>query len=289
MIVSLLQRDIIWADPAANRQRADEALRALPPSDLIVLPEMFSTGFATQPVGIAESADSPTLAWMRRVARERDCAVAGSVAVGVDDRQWASATPAEGGGQAGLGAALRYVNRFYFVTPDGREVHYDKRHLFTYGGEHLRYTPGDRRIIAQWRGVRIRLLVCYDLRFPAWCRNLAADDVADDATLATADGAYDLALVVASWPSSRVEAWDALLRARAIENQCYVAGVNRVGTDPLCQYPGSSALIDPYGRVAASCGRDRECATTAELDLDRLRAFRRKFPVLADADAFRLL
>ena len=253
MRLTILQRDIVWASPRQNRRLNDEVIARLPATDLIVLPEMFSTGFATRPAGIAEPEDSPTLAWMKAVAHERDCALAGSLAVQTRQGQ--------------------FVNRFYFVTPDGREVHYDKHHLFTYGGEHLQFTAGRERVSVTWRGVRIRLLVCYDLRFPAWCRN--TDD-------------YDLALFVASWPTSRVDAWDTLLRARAIENQCYVAGVNRVGADPLCAYPGSSAIIDAYGRVLAGPGRDVEGVATAEVDLEWLSAFRQKFPVLRDADPLQL-
>ena len=248
MRVALLQTDIAWAEPRRNVAHADKLIDGLPPVDLIVLPEMWTTGFATQPDGIAETADSDSLRWMQRKAAERGAALCGSIAVCDEGR---------------------YTNRFYFVGPDGEVTFYDKHHLFTYGGEHLRYSAGERRVTVSYLGVRIRLLVCYDLRFPCWSRN--RDE-------------YDVAIYVASWPSSRVEAWDVLLRARAIENQCYVIGVNRVGQDPQCAYCGSSALIDPYGRVAATCGRDEERAVVADIDMQRLSAFRAKFPVLLDAD-----
>ena len=209
MKITILQRDIVWASPEENVRRADETISRNPGADIYVLPEMFSTGFCTNPEGIAESFDSPTLQWMKQKSAEINAAIAGSVAV-----------TSEG----------KYYNRFYFVKPDGSVSFYDKKHLFTYGGEHLRFTPGQERVVVEFRGVRILLEVCYDLRFPVWSRNR---------------GDYDMILYVASWPTPRVSAWSALLVARAIENQCYVAGVNRVGEDPACKYCGSSVVIDP--------------------------------------------
>ena len=248
MKVTILQRDIVWANPAKNIERAERAIRGNIGADLYVLPEMFSTGFCTEPEGIAESCDSDTLRWMKRMAAEADAAIAGSVAVEEQGR---------------------YYNRFYFVKPDGSVTYYDKRHLFTYGGEHLRFTAGEERVIVEWRGVRILLEVCYDLRFPIWARNR---------------GDYDMILYVASWPTPRVKAWSALLVARAIENQCYVAGVNRVGTDPTCDYCGASVIINPYGHTLAACADNTECEVSAEIDIEALEAFREKFPVLKDAD-----
>jgi predicted amidohydrolase len=185
---------------------------------------------------------------MKRMSAEADAAIAGSVAVEEQGR---------------------YYNRFYFVKPDGSVTYYDKRHLFTYGGEHLRFTAGEERVIVEWRGVRILLEVCYDLRFPIWARNR---------------GDYDMILYVASWPTPRVKAWSALLVARAIENQCYVAGVNRVGEDPTCDYCGGSVIINPYGHTLAACADNTECEVSAEIDIEALEAFREKFPVLKDAD-----
>ena len=248
MKLTILQRDIEWASPALNVERADEAIDRNLGADLYVLPEMFSTGFCTHPEGVAESSDSDTLKWMKRKAAETNAAIAGSVAVEEQGR---------------------YYNRFYFVKPDGEVAYYDKKHLFTYGGEHLRYTAGQERVIVEWRGVRILLEVCYDLRFPVWARNR---------------GDYDMILYVASWPTPRVGAWSALLVARAIENQCYVAGVNRVGKDLTCEYSGGSVIIDPYGRTLATCADNSECEATAEIDMEALEAFREKFPVLKDAD-----
>ena len=248
MKITILQQNIVWANPTANVRKADEAINQNPGADLYVLPEMFSTGFCTNPEGIAESTESETLQWMKDKAATTDAAIAGSVAVTEDGK---------------------YYNRFYFVKPDGSVTHYDKKHLFTYGGEHLRFTAGEERVVVEWKGVRILLEVCYDLRFPVWARNR---------------GDYDMILYVASWPTPRVSAWSALLVARAIENQCYVAGVNRVGTDPACEYCGGSVIIDPYGKTLASCELSQVCEPSAEVDMDKLNAFREKFPVLNDAD-----
>lgn len=249
MKITILQRDIEWANPALNVSRADEAIDRNQGSDIFVLPEMFSTGFCTNPEGVAESDNSETLQWMKRKAAAINAAIAGSVAIGKDGK---------------------FFNRFYFVKPDGEVTHYDKKHLFTYGGEHKRFTAGDKRVVVEFRGVRILLEICYDLRFPIWSRNR---------------GDYDMILYVASWPTPRVAAWSALLVARAIENQCYVAGVNRVGTDPACQYCGGSVVIDPYGKTIAACADNQECEATVTIDIKALESFRQKFPVLNDADA----
>lgn len=248
MKVSIIQQNILWADVDENIRRADSAVDSAPEADLYVLPEMFSTGFCTDPEGIAEGTEGMSLRWMRDKAAQIDAAVAGSVAVVEDGR---------------------YYNRFYFVKPDGSVTSYDKKHLFTFGGEHERFTAGSERVVVEFRGVRILLEVCYDLRFPVWSRN---------------HGDYDMILYVASWPTVRVNAWKSLLVARAIENQCYVAGVNRVGTDPTNEYSGGSMIIDPYGRVVSSCEDGVEMSASAEIDMDTLEAFRKKFPVLNDSD-----
>lgn len=247
MRVTILQRDIVWGEPATNIERADKAISENAGADLYILPEMFSTGFCTLPEGIAES-EGLSLDWLKAKSAAMNAAIAGSVA-----------TEEQG----------KYYNRFYFVKPDGSVEYYDKRHLFTYGGEHNHYTAGDKRVVVEWRGVRILLEVCYDLRFPIWSRNR---------------GDYDMIIYVASWPTPRVEAWKALLVARAIENQCYVAGVNRVGDDPNCTYCGGSSIINPYGRHMAICADNCECEVSAEIDMEALEAFREKFPVLKDAD-----
>ncbi len=248
MKVVILQIDIAWGDIAANIKCADELIAGHPGCDIYVLPEMFSTGFCTDPNGLADTADGPSLAWMKSVAKQNACAICGSVAI------------SEGG---------EYFNRFYFVHPDGSADHYDKRHLFAYGGEDKHYTAGERRVIVNFRGVRILLQVCYDLRFPVFARNRKD---------------YDMVIYVANWPTSRIDVWNTLLAARAIENQCYVVGVNIVGSDPVCDYCGSSKVIDPYGKVVARCEDNVEGCATADIDMDKLIAFREKFPVLNDAD-----
>ena len=216
---------------------------------LIVLPEMFSTGFITMPAGEAEN-DGSSLGWMKAISKKYGCAVAGSVAT-------------EDGGL--------FYNRFYFVKPDGTFVKYDKRHLFSFAGEDRRFTAGSEKVITEYNGVRFFLQICYDLRFPCFSRNILPNP-------------YDAVIYVASWPSPRIGAWDTLLKARAIENQCYAIGVNRVGKDPSCQYNGHSSIVDPYGNVAAICMEGAEGIMSADLDLDSLQAFRDKFPVLKDAD-----
>ena len=256
MIITLLQQDIVWGNPSANQKAAEGAMLAADKSDLYVLPEMWSTGFATEPEGIAES-DGSSLNWMKQMANRLDAAVAGSIATEIDGK---------------------YYNRFYFVKPandgsDNEIEYYDKHHLFTYSGEHLRYTAGERRVVVEWRGWRFLLQVCYDLRFPVFARNCAEGP-----------DAYDVALYVASWPTSRRAPWDALLRARAIENQCYVCGVDRTGDDPACHYNGGTAIIDAYGNTVAACPDGEVSAIRVELDMDKLAAFRKKFPVLSDRD-----
>lgn len=227
MKITLIQTDLLWNDPAGNRARFEQKIAEAGSADLIVLPEMFSTGFCTQPRLAAEPLGGETLPWMKRIAQKTDCALAGSVAV------------EENG---------NYFNRFYFVKPDGSVSQYDKRHLFTYGGEHKEFTAGDKRVIVEYKGWRILLQICYDLRFPVWSRN--RND-------------YDLALYTANWPTPRVDAWSVLLRARAIENLCYVAGINRTGTDPNCSYCGKSALLDFKGQTLADVEPGKEALLSA--------------------------
>ena len=246
--------DLAWCNTQDNLGRAEQLITNNPGADVYVLPEMFTTGFCMEPHRIAEPMEGPALQWMKRMATEADAAIVGSVA-----------TIAPEGG---------YKNRMYFVKPDGEATYYDKRHLFSYSGEDKHYEPGKERVIVEWRGVRFFLQVCYDLRFPVFGRN--CDD-------------YDVALYVANWPDKRRMAWDILLRARAIENQAVVIGVNRVGTDPICNYDGGTAAIDFFGNVAAACADNAEQVVTYEVKMDELRHYRDKFPSLADSDDFRLL
>ena len=246
--------NLAWCDTAENLRRAEELITGAPGADVYVLPEMFTTGFCMEPHRIAEPMEGPTLEWMRRVASEVNAAIVGSVA-----------TVAPEGG---------YKNRMYFVEPDGRVTHYDKRHLFSYSGEDKHYEAGKERVIVELRGGRRFLQVCYDLRFPVFGRN--CDD-------------YDVAIYVANWPDKRRMAWDILLRARAIENQAVVIGVNRVGTDPMCNYDGGTAAIDFFGFVAAAADDNTEQVVSYEVKMDELRHYRDKFPSLTDSDDFRLV
>lgn len=244
--------DLKWADPIANTAKASALIATAPGADVYLLPEMFSTGFIMTPETHAEpAADSSTLRWMQATATANNAAVGGSIAV------------SEKG---------EYYNRFFFVLPDGNTYWYDKRHLFAYGGEDRCYTAGKERTIVTFRGFRFLLQTCYDLRFPIWSRNNGDP--------------YDVALYVANWPSSRSAVWQALLRARAIENQCYVVGINRTGSDPTCQYEGLSSVTDARGETLIEADRnDGDSVLTVSLDKESLQRFREKFPVLADADA----
>ena len=244
----ILQQDITWADCDENIRMADAAIDSSPGADLYILPEMFSTGFCTEPETLPDDIGEKTLRWMKEKAVQTGAAIAGSSVV------------KENG---------RYFNRFFFVMPDGTTDFYDKKHLFTYGGEHEHFTAGSDRTVVEFKGVRILLEICYDLRFPVWSRN---------------HGDYDMIIYVASWPSSRRHAWDSLLVARAIENQCYVAGVNRTGADPYNEYSGGSVVINPYGATIAKCEDGRVSAAESEIDIVKLEAFRKKFPVLNDSD-----
>lgn len=251
MRVCIVQHDIVWENPAENIRRMDARLNAAPRADLYVLAEMWATGFGAD---LKEAKDfNTTLHWMKRKARELGAALVGSMAI-------------EEGNSC--------YNRAVFVKPDDTVEHYDKRHLFAPGGEKENFAPGNERVVVEWGGVRFLLQVCYDLRFPVWSRN--HED-------------YDVAIYVANWPVKRMVAWDTLLRARAIENQCYVVGVNRVGSDPKAEYEGGSVIVDAYGQTVADCGRGTEGYAVCDLDMERLQTFREKFPVLKDRDDFRII
>jgi predicted amidohydrolase len=248
--ILLIQTDIEWQSPDNNRKRIKRIIDSSHGADLIILPEMFTTGFCISPKNIAEKADTDTLAWMQNLAGERNSAIAGSVVV--EDKG-------------------RYYNRFYFVKPDGSYSTYNKRHLFSFAGEDKEYTAGDKRVIVEYGGFRILLQVCYDIRFPVFSRNI---------------GDYDMIIYVANWPVARIGAWNALLTARAIENLCYVAGVNRTGSDPATKYNGGTTLIDFRGQPVISAGFDNENAILGTVNIQSLNNFRKKFPALNDADKF---
>jgi omega-amidase len=256
LTISLVQTSLHWHNPAANRQMLAELLdSALPTAgltDLIVLPEMFTTGFSMEAAAQAEPADGPTLAWLREQAARYDAVVTGSLLLLEDGR---------------------YYNRLLWVRPDGSFSHYNKRHLFRLAGEHEVYQAGTSRLLEEWRGWRILPLICYDLRFPVWSRNALA-------------APYDLLLYVANWPQPRIEAWKALLQARAIENVAYTAGVNRLGTDGNHhEYSGQSALLDMRGDYLAQAG-NLQTVLTRTLRAEALQEFRQRLPALLDADEF---
>ena len=230
-------------------QFAADLLNQQQGADLYVLPEMFATGFMVD--GAVENGQR-ILNWMQEQSRRLDAAVAGSIAIKDD----------EGNPR----------NRLFFVRPDGSFDYYDKHHLFTMAGENKQYVAGHQRVIVEWRGVRFLLQVCYDLRFPVFSRNR---------------GDYDAIIYVANWPSSRSEVWHTLLRARALENQCFVVGANISGDDTgICYHAGDSAIINAYGHTLAQCIPGKVESAAAELDMESLQHFRKKFPVLADADDF---
>ena len=264
--ISLVQGDTRWHDPAANRDYYGALVAPLAgATDLVVLPETFTSGFSNDAIDQAEGMDGPTVAWMLAQARALDAAVTGSVQLRVEDGD----------------GATRVCNRLLWATPDGQLAHYDKRHLFRFAGEHKRYAAGRERLCVEWKGWRINPQVCYDLRFPVFCRNRY--DVERPGAMD-----FDLQLFVANWPSPRAHAWKTLLRARAIENLCYVAAVNRVGTDGNgLAYDGDSAVIDYLG-LAQVEAHGREQVLTTTLSASALAAHRERFPAMLDGDRFDL-
>ena len=254
--LTLVQFDTVWHDPAANRERiammlAGEAGR----TDLVILPETFTTGFSNEAIATAERMDGPTVDWMCTQARRLGAAVTGSLQIREGEQVF---------------------NRLCFVTPDGAVAHYDKRHLFRMAGEQERYAAGSARLVVTWRGWRICPLVCYDLRFPVFARNHRDPARGDEAL------DYDLLLYVANWPAARHQAWATLLPARAIENLCYVAGVNRVGTDGNgIAYAGGSVVHDVVGEPGVQGGGEAS-VLRATLSLHQVREHRRRFPTYLD-------
>lgn len=247
--VAIVQRDIRWRDVDANLCAIESILEGIE-ADVVVLSEMFQTGFVTEPESIAD--DGRTLDWMKNIARNHNFAIVGSVVVKDEDK---------------------YFNRLYFVKPSGQVEYYDKRHLFSVGGEDKHFTAGESRRVVEWRGMRYMLEVCYDLRFPVWSRQR---------------GDYDVIIYSALWPKPRRMVWRTLLQARAIENQAWVVGVNRVGLEPELEYAGDSMVVDHMGRIVADA-QQRECVEIVELDSEDIERFRVRFNVGKDADSFEIL
>ena len=252
MKISIIQPDLAWEDKSRNFKNLGELISPLyKKTDIVVLPEMFNTGFSINPEQLSESPEAETFDWMKNIAQRGNFGLCGSYMVKEN---------------------MHFFNRWVFVTPEKESWYYDKRHLFSMAGEDKFFSPGKTRLIFSFRGVRISPHICYDLRFPVWSRN--RND-------------YDLIIYAANWPESRISVWNTLLKARAIENQCYVAGANRIGTDGEgIKYCGDSMIVDPRGVIIASANRNEESSVTGKISLTELSDFRKKFPVLKDADNF---
>ena len=250
--ISVFQFDLAWEDIVANRAKIDRMLEQMPKdTDVVFLPEMFSTGFTMNVSQVAETMSGETIEWLKQQSREHRVALCGSLIIQDADK---------------------YYNRLVFIKPSGTVFHYDKRHLFAMGNEDGYFQAGSKRLIVEYEGWRICPLICYDLRFPVWSRNR---------------NEYDVLVYCANWPESRKDVWNTLLKARAIENQSFVIGVNRVGVDGnQISYSGNSQLIDAKGRLVASGDESAESIIFAEFSSKELADFRIKFPVLNDADEF---
>ena len=255
--ISLVQAGIFWEDKEKNMEYYGNLLRRLSgKSDIAILPEMFSTGFSMQAFHLSETNEGSTVQTVRQWAKGYHIAICGSF-LAKDDSE-------------------RIYNRGFFIEPGGNESFYDKRHLFRMGLEQQRFTAGDRQVIVPYKGWNFRLIICYDLRFPVWVRNRKNE--------------YDVLICPANWPSARANVWQTLLVARALENQCYVCGVNRTGEDGhSIEHQGDSVLIDYKGNRIIEAGHDKESVVTGILRKDSLDDFRERFPAWMDADDFALL
>lgn len=250
--ITLVQYDIAWENQGHNIKKLDKVFRQISNTDLVILPETFTTGFSMKPLHLFESMEGSTARWMRGKANELDAAITGSLIIKEGENIY---------------------NRALWVTPDGNIEYYDKRHLFSMGGEDGEFTAGAAKLIAEYKGWRICPLICYDLRFPVWSRNLDS---------------YDLIIYMANWPSPRHHVWEKLLIARAIENQAYCIGVNRTGTDGMgVEYHGGSALVDAKG--IGTFLNSQEQVKSFDISLSELQDFREKFPVLNGMDRFSII
>lgn len=253
LCITIIQADMAWEDKGANLRHYDTLISSIStPKEVVVLPEMFSTGFSMAPEKLAEQMNGETVEWMRATAKAHRIILSGSLIIEEDGQ---------------------YYNRFIWMQPDGTCCTYDKRHLFSYAGEDAHYSRGSRKLIVQVNGWRICPLICYDLRFPAWARNVPGCE-------------YDVLIYVANWPERRSLAWKTLLQARAIENQAYCIGVNRVGRDGKdIAYSGDSSVFDPLGETLWQHS-DTEAVHTVQLSRRKLEETRSQFPFLRDADTF---
>jgi len=257
---SLIQSSLFWEDKAANLDMLGQKIRSISePTEIIVLPEMFNTGFSMQPQQLSETMDGPTIDWMRRLSAEKKAILTGSLIIEENDK---------------------YYNRLIWMLPNGQLGYYDKRHLFAFVGEDEQYTAGNKRLIASVKGWKINLQICYDLRFPVWARQQCSQDIPKE---------YDVLLYVANWPEKRNHAWKTLLTARAIENQCFTIGVNRVGLDGNnIAHSGDSMVVGPLGEILYHCAFEEDIFHI-RLQKDEVNNTRAKFPFWKDADEFTIL
>jgi len=256
LTITLIQPNLFWEDKKANLELLQKKIESISEkTEVVILPEMFSTGFSMRPEIFAETMNGETMQWMKRISSERKIIITGSIII------------EENG---------NYFNRLIWMLPNGELGFYDKRHLFAFGDEHAHYKAGNKKLIASVKGWKINLQVCYDLRFPVWARQ-APENL---------ENKYDLLIYVANWPEKRSTAWKALLQARAIENQCYVAGVNRVGEDGnKIYYSGDSMVVDPLGEIIYQKNKEEDIFTYT-LYKEKVEETRNHFPFWKDADLF---
>ena len=257
--VSILQPNLVWEHPDTNLRSIEGLCSTVSSTDLIILPEMFSTGFSMQPENIFETMDGPTVKWMIALAKKHSSVITGSLIIKENSS---------------------FFNRLIWASPDGSTQTYDKKHLFSFAGENQHYSSGNSRVIFNLKGWKVCPLICYDLRFPVWSRNQNLNGLSSDFE-------YDVLIYVANWPEARRKAWKTLLEARAHENQSYVIGVNRVGKDAnQINHSGGSCIISPKGETLLDFEVLEEGIKTIELDLNALESFRNKFGVWRDKDQF---
>jgi omega-amidase len=275
---TIVQTNLHWEDKAANLQMLEEKIKSIQhATQIVVLPEMFSTGFSMKPELLAEDMNGPTVAWMKRIAAEKKIILTGSVIIKEDSNKIQTGETAP--------TQTNYYNRLIWMLPNGQYAVYDKRHRFAYAGEDEHYSAGNKRLIASVNGWKINLQICYDLRFPVWARQAPSQPLPEGEEYAPE---YDILLYVANWPSKRIHAWRSLLVARAIENQCYVIGVNRVGKDGNdIIHNGNSMVVGAMGEIMYE-KENEEDTHTITLSKEQLDAVRTKLPFLKDADDFHI-
>lgn len=255
--ITILQSDLHWENADKNLVMFSEKIAVIKePTDIIVLPEMFNTGFSMESEKLAETMEGKSVSWLKETAKNTNALIVASLIIQENQH---------------------YYNRLIWVKPDGDVFTYDKRHLFRMANEHEHFSAGQQRLIVNYKGWRICPLICYDLRFPVWSRNIDQHG----------NTAYDCLIYIANWPAARKAPWSKLLEARAIENQCYVVGVNRIGQDgKQINYSGNSVFIDPKGELICSFSEGEDVIQTQSISLSELNDFRKKFPVGMDADRF---